>query len=165
MPRLALLRPGNGEDASLQVKILPPETEELALAKARLQAHRHPLPIRVGRQRLHQSCFLIVALVTDTAAGLTEHLESRHGISADLAVPDRHVVDVLASRLWRGGPPPAESATRAGRAEQEEADPDRDQGTDHDAVPAAPAGIRHPEVGLEGSGTGHTRWGSAGRGP
>jgi hypothetical protein len=31
-------------------------------------------------------------------------------------------------------------------------------------VPAAPAGIRHPEVGLEGRGTGHTRWGNAGGG-
>jgi uncharacterized membrane protein len=31
-------------------------------------------------------------------------------------------------------------------------------------VPAAPAGIRHPEVGLEGRGTGHTRWGNAGEG-
>jgi hypothetical protein len=38
------------------------------------------------------------------------------------------------------------------------------QNASPEAVPAAPAGIRHPEVGLEGSGTGHTRWGSAGGG-
>src|SRR4029434_1920922 len=57
--------------------------------------HGDPLTVFVSSQFLLEAGFLVVGKVANAPAGLAQHLESGHRILLRLAIPDRHVEDVL----------------------------------------------------------------------